>query len=59
MSRVDGSTGGGGAGAGGSITIGDNLKLNLSSDGKSYLIYDTATSSIQLWVNDIKRSQWT
>ena len=28
------------------------------NEGNTYLVYDSATSRLQLWVNGVKRAQW-
>jgi len=38
--------------------LGDDVKLIMSSDGNTYFVFDSATQKLQLWVKNVKRSEW-
>jgi len=40
------------------MAVVDDQKLRLSTDGTAYLIYNSTTGKIEIYVNSVKQGEW-
>ena len=40
------------------VGVSDDVTLPIGTDGTTYFKYDSASSKLQLYVNNVKRGEW-